>query len=89
MKKIQLIVALSLLTFMASAQTSYIQNVAFNNLTHQKSGNEVLVDAQIITEGFDIRKNDMLVLTPVLYSNTSDDNFELAPVVVLGKPAAR
>ena len=85
MKKIQLIVALSLLTFMASAQTSYIQNVAFNNLTHQKSGNEVLVDAQIITEGFDIRKNDMLVLTPVLYSNTSDDHIELAPVVVLGK----
>lgn len=85
MKKIQYIVALSLITFTASAQTSYIQSVAFNNLTHQKSGNEVLVNAQIITEGVDIRKNDMLVLTPVLYSNTSDDNIELAPVVVLGK----
>ncbi len=85
MKKIQYIVALLLITFMAGAQTSYIQNVLFNNLTNQKSGNEVLVDAQIITEGLDIRKNDMLVLTPVLYSNTSDDNIELAPVVVLGK----
>ncbi len=85
MKKIHCIVALSLITFMASAQTPYIQNMVFNNLTHQKSGNEVLVDVQIITKGFDVRGNDMLVLTPVLYSNTSTDSLELAPVVVLGK----
>lgn len=85
MKKIYYIIALSLITFIATAQTSYIQNVKFDDLSHQKIGEEVLVDVQILTKGIDIRGNDMLVLTPVLYSNTNTDSLELAPVVVLGK----
>ena len=86
MKKIFYILFLALIsTSIATAQTRYINNVKFDNLSTQKVNDQVQVNMNMLLQTLKLNSNDMLILTPVLYSNKGTDSVELAPVVVLGK----
>ena len=85
MKKLFYIFLLTLIAGAVTAQTRYINNVKFDNLSTQKVNDQVQVNMNMLLETLKLNSNDMLILTPVLHSNKGTDSVELAPVVVLGK----
>ncbi len=85
MKRYLTILTLSLIGFMATAQTPDIESLKLEDLNYRKVNDYVLVEANIVPSNIKVRASEMLVLTPVLHSNTSEDSLEFAPVVILGK----
>ncbi|WP_158602573.1 DUF3868 domain-containing protein [Proteiniphilum sp. X52] len=85
MKKFLYICILVLTAATASAQTRYINNVKFGNLTREKVNDRVQIAMDVLLSDLQLNTNDMLILTPVLYSNNSADSMAFAPMAVLGK----
>src|SRR5690554_5484380 len=81
---------LTLLAFFTVAplllsQTSYREGVTIDNSRAERQGGRLSVGMDIVLDGLNIRSNDMIVLTPVLVSNSGEAEAELPPVVVAGK----
>ncbi len=85
MNRYIIIFALSLISIIATAQNVNIENIKFQDLTYKKVEEVILVEAQVLTGEIKLSPNEMLIITPVLYSNVIRDSLELAPMVVLGK----
>ena len=85
MKKTVYIVILLLTSAFAGAQTSYINNLKFENLRTTKENNRVLVKMDLLLNELEVNSNDMVTVTPLLSSNKSDERLELSPVVIVGK----
>lgn len=84
MKKIYFLLAFVFAAFIGGAQTPYINNVKFENQTGVKENNRVSVYMDVLLDDLKINTNDMLILTPVIFSNETADSLELAPVFVTG-----
>src|SRR5690554_4971524 len=85
---------LILLAFLATApflfsQTSYLEGVSIENSRAERQGDRLSVAMDIVLDGLKVRSNDMIVLTPVLVSNSGEAEAELSPVVVAGKKRSK
>src|SRR5690554_398554 len=85
---------LTLLAFFTVAplllsQTSYREGVTIDNSRAERQGGRLSVGMDIVLDGLKARSNDMLVLTPVLVSNSGEAEAELPPVVVAGKKRSK
>lgn len=85
MKKFLYICILVSAAATASAQTRYINDVKFGNLTREKVNDRVRIAMDVMLDDLQLGSNDMLILTPVLYANNGSDSMAFAPVAVLGK----
>lgn len=85
---------LILLAFLATApllfsQTTYLEGVSIENSRVLQQGDRLSVAMDIVIDDLKVRSNDMIVLTPVLVSNTGEAQAELSPVVVAGKKRSK
>ena len=53
--------------------------------TAEKDNDRLNTSFNVVLDDLNLDRNDMIIMTPVLKSNTSDDSLVLDPVVVLGK----
>lgn len=67
------------------AQTRYSDDVKFEDLSPKKVNDELHINMRVVLQTLKLNANDMLILTPVLYSNNGTDRMELSPVAVVGK----
>lgn len=67
------------------AQTRYIDNVKFENLSKKKVNEQLQINMDISLDNLNLKANDMLILTPVLKANNGEESLELPHVVTLGK----
>lgn len=72
-----------------AAQTRYVNDVKFENLFPKKINDELQIDLKVALETLKLNANDMLILTPILYSNTGTETIEFAPVVLMGKTRSK
>ena len=82
------------IAFLAAApllmsQTGYLDEVSVENSHVEQQNDELSLTLDIVLDGLKIRSNDMIVLTPVLVSNTDEIELELAPVVIAGKKRSK
>lgn len=80
----------TLLAFLTAApllfsQTSYLEGISIENSRVEQQGDRLSLAMDIVLDGLNIRSNDLMMLTPVLVSNTGEGEMELDPVVVAGK----
>ncbi len=70
----------------AWAQDARLSGISIENRTAVKQDDQVSLSFDISLDALQVKRNNMLVLTPVLKSNeNSNDNVALPPVVVAGK----
>ena len=87
MKKILIniyVIAL-LLTLSISASAQYVDGQPFRNVEIVHNGDMIEIKGQINFEHFDLRRQQMAIVTPMLISLNGTDNFSLEPVVLAGK----
>src|SRR5690554_4871815 len=82
------------IAFLAAApllmsQTGYLDEVSVENSHVEQQNDELSLTLDIVLDGLKIRSNDMIVLTPVLVSNTDEIELELAPVVIVGNKRSK
>lgn len=83
---IYLIVALFMAVSAAWAQEADLSGIRIENPTTVKQGDMVTVSFDLSLDALRVKRNNMLVLTPVLTSNENDiETTALPPVVVTGK----
>lgn len=84
-KKLLYILAFTMVVCtLASAQTRYIDGVKFDNVSNMKADNHIQLSMNVNVDDLNIGRNDMLILTPVLRSNTGSDSLEFTPIIYLG-----
>lgn len=81
--------ALLALALPVNAQTSYLQGIKAENQKVTSQNGNLKLSMDIVVDGVDVPSNDMLILTPVIRSNTDETNVSLAPVVVAGRRRTR
>ncbi len=81
--------ALLTLALPVNAQTSYLQGIKAENQKVTSQNGNLKLSMDIVVDGVDVPSNDMLILTPVIRSNTDETNVSLAPVVVAGRRRTR
>lgn len=87
---IYLIIAFFTVAPGAWAQDAQLSGIKTENQTAVKQGDQVSVSFDISLDALQVKRNNMLVLTPVLKSNENSlDNIALPPVVVAGKKRNR
>ncbi len=85
MKKITYILFIWLaVAGITTAQNRYVDNVKFENFSGNKVNEQLQINMDILLDDLNLKSNDMLILTPVLYSNTGAASLELPHVVTLG-----
>lgn len=76
-------VALFTLFGTATAQVNYMEQIAIENPTISKDADITSVNFDIILNNLKLNKNDMLIITPVIVSESNE--VKLSPVAVKGK----
>lgn len=72
------------------AQDAQLSGITIENETAVKQGDRVSVSFDITLDALKVKRNNMLVLTPLLKSNgNSHESLSLDPVVVAGKKRAK
>ena len=56
------------------AQTRYSDDVKFEDLSPKKVNDELHINMRVVLQTLKLNANDMLILTPVLYSNNGTDS---------------
>jgi len=67
------------------SQTNSPKGVSIENCRTVREGDRLSVAMNIVLDGMKVSSNDMIVLTPVLTSNSGEAEAQLPPVVVTGK----
>lgn len=68
----------------ANAQVVTADNVKIEQITVDKEGNNVKIDMNINLDDLYLKKNQMIILTPVLKAADNSDTRKFQPVVVMG-----
>lgn len=69
----------------AFAQNSYSKQVNVDNLIISKKVDQTTINMDLNLDQLTIDKNDLVILTPYIVSNSGANQLELAPVAILGK----
>lgn len=88
MKRIHLYITitfLSLSVWGVRAQQDYASQISVSRQTIEKVGNEIKLFAQLDFSQLKLNTQHLLVVTPVLKSNSGEQTLRLAPVAVSGK----
>lgn len=85
MKKITSYIMMSVLMLTPLLAQQNSQGVKVVQQKIEKQGERLSTAFDIVVDDVKVSSNEMLIVTPVLRSNTSQDSLELDPVVMMGK----
>lgn len=80
-----MIAALLQSCFFAKSQQSYIEQISTENITVSKTVDETTIAMDMVFSDFNIDKDHLLILTPIIVSSENADTLKLKPVIVVGK----
>ena len=85
MKKITSYIMMSVLMLTPLLAQQNSQGVKVVQQKIEKQGERLSTAFDIVVDDVKVSSNEMLIVTPVLRSNTSQDSLELDPAVMMGK----
>lgn len=80
-----IVVTLIMATTGAVAQDYYSSKLTIENLTIVKDADITNISLDLNLNNVDIDKNELLIVTPLVVSNSTDDKKELDPITIIGK----
>lgn len=84
MRTKSIIAALLLLCLYSKAQQHYLEQIATENISITKNGDNISVAMDINFTDLTINTNHLLIITPVISSDDQQDSLKLSPVLVTG-----
>ena len=88
-KNILFIIAFLTTAPLLFSQTGYLDEISIENSRAERQGERLSVNMDIVIDDLNINSNDLIVLTPVLVSNSDEIEIELASVAVAGKKRSK
>lgn len=83
-KYILLAIVFLAITPIVFSQAGYLDAISVVNSEAKLQGDQLSVNMNIVLDDLKVRSNDLIILTPVLVSNSDDIEREMAPVVIAG-----
>lgn len=89
LKNIFIIAAFFVITPFLFSQTASDKGLSIENRRVERQGELLSVSMDIVIDDLNVRSNDMIMLSPVLISNSGEAELELSPIAVLGKKRSK